>query len=496
MSAAVIARVRDALSRHGIVARTLRSDSRHVSPGDIFFALPGERTDGRRYIDAAIERGAAAVLCEDGAAPAPGSRVPVIEVSALRSHAGPLADALLDHPSSHIHVIGITGTNGKTSVSQWIAQALHALGRECGVIGTLGNGLPGRLTESANTTPDVVSVHQTLADLRRAGAGACAMEVSSIGLDQKRIDGVRIHTAVFTNLTRDHLDYHADMQHYAQAKAALFSQPGLQAAVINTDDAFGRELAQQCAPRLAVTSCAFDHAAPAGVTGLRAHSADLSTGVSFDLAHVLDHTSVRIGTGLIGRFNVQNLMAVAGSLLHAGVSLNDAAHALGGLTPPPGRMQGLGGSGAPLVVVDYAHTPDALEQALLALQPVASARGGRLVCIFGCGGERDAGKRPLMGAVACELAHQVWITSDNPRGEDPDAILDDIERGMVSDRRVHRVTDRASAILTAVAEADAADVVLLAGKGHENYQERAGRRTPWSDVDQANGALAARRGGA
>lgn len=491
MSAAVIAQVRAALSRHGVEPRTLRADSRHIAPGDIFFALPGERTDGRRFIDVAIDRGAAAVLCEAGTTTTANPQAPVIEIDDLRHHAGALADALLDQPSAHLHVIGITGTNGKTSVSQWIAQALHALGRECGVIGTLGNGLPGRLTESANTTPDVVSVHQTLADLRRAGATACAMEVSSIGLHQHRIDGVRLHTAVFTNLTRDHLDYHSDMQHYADAKAALFAQPGLQAAVINTDDAFGRLLAQQCAGQLDVTTCAFDHAPPAGATGLRARSADLSHGVSFDLVHGLDQHSARISTSLIGRFNVQNLMAVAGSLLHAGVSLNDAAHALAGLTPPPGRMQGIGGQGKPLVVVDYAHTPDALEQALIALQPVAAARGGRLVCIFGCGGERDAGKRPLMGTVACEQAHQVWLTSDNPRGEDPDAILDDIARGTVEGRRVHRIADRAQAIRQAVAEAVAADVVLLAGKGHESYQERNGRRTPWSDIEQAHAALAA-----
>jgi UDP-N-acetylmuramoyl-L-alanyl-D-glutamate--2,6-diaminopimelate ligase len=492
VSAALIAHVGAALSRHGVVPRTLRADSRHIAPGDIFFALPGERTDGRRFINAAIELGAAAVLCETGAAPATDGTVPVIEVPALRRHAGALADALLGQPSAHLHVIGITGTNGKTSVSQWIAQALRALGRECGVIGTLGSGLPGHLTESANTTPDVVAVHQALADLRRAGATACAMEVSSIGLHQRRIDGVRLHTAVFTNLTRDHLDYHKDMQHYAEAKAALFAHPGLQAAVINTDDSFGRTLAQQCAPRLAVTSCAFDHAAPAGTTGLRSRHTDLSHGVSFDLVRESDQASVPVGTALIGRFNVQNLMAVAGSLLHAGVPLEDAARALAGLTPPPGRMQGIGGQHAPLLIIDYAHTPDALEQALLALQPVAAARGGRLVCLFGCGGERDTGKRPLMGAVACERAHQVWLTSDNPRGEDPDTILDDIMRGAAEGRRVHRVTDRAEAIRQAVGEACTADVILLAGKGHEHYQEREGRRTPWSDVEQAQAALAAR----
>jgi UDP-N-acetylmuramoyl-L-alanyl-D-glutamate--2,6-diaminopimelate ligase len=490
VSAVLITQVQDALSRHRIVPRRLCADSRRVAQGDVFFALPGERTDGTRFIANAIAQGASAVLCEAGAAPAE-SAVPVIQVKALRSHAGALADALLGEPSAHMHVIGITGTNGKTSVSQWIAQALRTLGRECGVIGTLGNGLPGHLAESANTTPDVVSVHQTLADLRRAGAHVCAMEVSSIGLHQRRIEAVRIHTGVFTNLTRDHLDYHPDMHAYADAKAALFAHPGLQAAVINTDDAFGRTLAQQCAPRLPVTACALDHAAPAGVTGLRARNADLSTGVSFDLVQVLDQISAHVTTGLIGRFNIQNLMAVVGSLLHAGVALNDAVHALRALTPPPGRMQGVGGERSPLVVVDYAHTPDAMEQALLALQPMAAARGGKLICVFGCGGERDAGKRPLMGAVACELAQQVWVTSDNPRGEDPEAILDDILRGASESCRVQRVTERDEAIRHAIAGAGERDVVLLAGKGHETYQEREGRRMPWSDLDQARSALAA-----
>ncbi len=492
MSAEVVSRVMDILSQQGIRPHSLRSDSRQVGPGDIFFALPGARTNGSRFIDAAIASGASAVLCEAGAE-STGAPVPVIGIESLHHHAGALADALLDHPSASMHVIGITGTNGKTSVSQWIAQSLRTQGIECGVIGTLGSGLPGALVESANTTPDVVSIHQTLADLRSAGARACAMEVSSIGLHQRRLDAVRVHTGVFTNLTRDHLDYHGDMAHYANAKAMLFSHPGLKAAVINTDDAYGRELAVQCASQqLEVTACALDHAAPAGATGLRARNVDLSRGVRFDLVHSMDLLPVKIGTSLIGRFNVQNLMAVAGSLLHAGIPLRDAANALATLTPPPGRMQGTGGENAPLVVVDYAHTPDALEQALLALRPVAAARGGKLVCVFGCGGDRDTGKRPLMGAVASELAHQVWLTSDNPRSEDPETILDQITCGINEACRVRRISDRTEAIHAAIVTAGAQDVVLLAGKGHETYQEHDGQRTPWSDLEQARAALAAR----
>ncbi len=488
-AAAAIAAVRTALSRSGVVPRAVRADSRQVRHGDLFFALPGQRTDGRRYIDAAIERGACAVVCEAGGAPT-AAPVPVIEIESLRERAGALADDLLDHPSSALHLIGITGTNGKTSVSQWIAQAMGRLGTRCGVIGTLGSGLPEQLTESANTTPDVVSVHQTLADLRAAGARACAMEVSSIGLDQGRIDAVRIHTAVFTNLTRDHLDYHPDMQHYAAAKSALFRHPGLHAAVINTDDAFGRTLSFETASRLPVTGCALDADLPQGVSGLRARNADLAHGLSFDIEHGTE--LVRINTALAGRFNIQNLLAVTGSLLHAGVTLADAARVAGALVPPPGRMQRLGGHGEPLIVVDYAHTPDALEQALRALQPVAGARGGKLLCVFGCGGDRDPGKRPLMGAVAFEHAARIWITSDNPRNEDPETILDTIVTGMPACADVRREVDRALAIRAAVLDADARDVVLIAGKGHEHYQERMGVRTPWSDIDQATAALAAR----
>ncbi len=486
MSTVVIAQVRDALSRHGIVPRALRSDSCKVNPGDLFVALPGERTDGSRYIGSAIEAGACAVLCEAGSAPS-NAGVPVIEVQSLRSHAGAIADALLDHPSSSLHVIGVTGTNGKTSVTHWIAQAMQALGTGCGVIGTLGSGLPGQLAESPNTTPDVVSIHQTLADLRDAGARACAMEVSSIGLDQGRIDAVRIHTAVFTNLTRDHLDYHADMQSYAAAKSALFSHRGVVAAVINTDDLTGRALVKQFASQLAVIACEFERDAPPAPSVLSAENPDLAQGVAFDLE--LDGSSVRVDTALVGQFNVQNLLAVAGSLLHAGIPMADIARALGTLTPPPGRMQRLGGDNEPLVVVDYAHTPDALEQALLALRPVAEARGGNLACVFGCGGDRDVGKRPMMGAIASLLAPQVWITSDNPRSEDPEAILDDIEYGVSAGSVICRVTDRATAIRGAIMSAEAADVVLLAGKGHETYQEQNGQRSPWSDVEQAQAAL-------
>nr|WP_232417903.1 UDP-N-acetylmuramoyl-L-alanyl-D-glutamate--2,6-diaminopimelate ligase [Methyloversatilis thermotolerans] len=490
MSSGLIRHVRAELARHGVTPRALRADSRHVAAGELFFALPGQRTDGRRFIASAIERGACAVLCDPGAAQ-DAVGVPVIEVPDLALHAGALADALLDHPSAAMHVIGITGTNGKTSVSQWIAQAFAALGTRCGVVGTLGNGLPGGLSDSPNTTPDAVTLHQTLADLRAAGAQACAMEVSSIGLDQGRVAAVHIHTAVFTNLTRDHLDYHPDMQHYAAAKASLFSHPGLQAAVINTDDAFGRTLAEGIAGYLPVIGCAWARPLPEGVGGLHAHNADPAHGLAFDLEHA-GH-SLHVTTSLVGQFNIQNLMSVSGALLHAGVAFDAVPGVLAALHAPPGRMQRVGGAGEPLVVIDYAHTPDALEQALRALRPVAGARGGRLVCMFGCGGERDAGKRPLMAAVAHEQADRIWITSDNPRGEDPEAILDDIAHGLPACSPVEREVDRARAIQGALAEAAAADVVLIAGKGHENYQERNGVRTPWSDVEQARAALSARR---
>lgn len=385
-------------------------------------------------------------------------------------------------------MIGVTGTNGKTSVTHWIAQALTLRGRKCAIVGTLGNGFPGALAPGPNTTPGAHVLREFLPASVRQGAQACAMEVSSIGLHQGRVDAVRFDVAVLTNLTRDHLEYHGTMAAYAAQKARLFDWPGLRCAVLNLDDPFGRELAHRLAGRTATIGYTLEGAGGADRV-LRAQGLTESGG---SLVFTLD--GVRCAAPLVGRFNAANLLAVIGALLAGGEPLAAGAAALGGIVPPPGRMQPIGGDHAPLVVVDYAHSPDALEKALTALRGAAAARGGRLVCVFGCGGERDPGKRPLMGAVAERLADRVMVTSDNPRSEEPRAIIAQILAGMQSQPALE--PDRAQAIATAVAAADARDVILLAGKGHEPYQEVAGARLPFSDLDAAKSALARRQDGA
>lgn len=384
---------------------------------------------------------------------------------------------------SALFMAGVTGTNGKTSVTQWFAQAMTALGRKCAVIGTLGNGFPGALVPGPNTTPGAAVLKALLPELQAQGAQACAMEVSSIGLHQKRVADVRFDVAVLTNLTRDHLDYHGTMESYAAEKRKLFDMPGLACAVLNLDDPFGAQLDAELAGRLRVIGYTLEGKVSRGETLAARELSTTVTGIAFEL------NGVHMSAPLIGRFNAANLLALTGALLAAGQTLEAIAGVLPGLTPPPGRMQTVGGAGAPLVVVDYAHTPDALENALVTLKEIAATRGGRLVCVFGCGGgvSRDPGKRPLMGAIAERLADDVLVTSDNPREEDPTKIIEDIAGGMR--QRPPIEIDRARAIGLAVAGAKATDVILLAGKGHEPYQEIAGVRHPFSDLDQARLAL-------
>jgi UDP-N-acetylmuramoyl-L-alanyl-D-glutamate--2,6-diaminopimelate ligase len=357
---------------------------------------------------------------------------------------------------------------------------------KCGVIGTLGNGFPPDFEASPNTTPDAVTLHATLARFLREGAVACAMEVSSIGLDQGRTNGAHFDVAVFTNLTRDHLEYHGSMAAYGAAKAKLFEVPGLGHAVLNLDDPFGRELAARLRGRVPTIGYTLEGRSGAdrvlGATDL----CEAGHGLAFTL------DGQRFEAPVVGRFNAANLLAVTGALLAGDESLADVAAALQHITPPAGRMQPVGGRDEPLVVIDYAHSPDALEKVLTTLRGTATARGGQLVCVFGCGGDRDAGKRPQMGAIAERLADAVVVTSDNPRGEEPQAIIAQILAGMQATPAVE--PDRAAAIDAAVAAADARDVVLLAGKGHEPYQEIAGVRLPFSDLDAAKSALAVRRG--
>ena len=477
----------EALGRHGCVVKGLALDSRRVSPGDVFLAYPGAHSDGRAFIDDAITKGAVAVIAEKGGMGQPTTAVPCLEVTGLAHLIGHIADLVEGRPSSRLWLAGVTGTNGKTSVSQWLAQALNFLARRCAVIGTLGNGFPEALTDSPNTTPDAVTLHRELARFLAEGAAACAMEVSSIGLDQGRVNGAEFDVAIFTNLTRDHLEYHGTMEAYAAAKRRLFELPGLRGAVLNLDDDFGRQLAAQLDGKLNLIGYTLDDAPDIerhGAQRLRAEDLDMTaSGVAFTVR------GVRFTAPVVGRFNVANLLAVIGALLLHGESLSDCAAAIATLVAPPGRMQPLGGVDQPLLVVDYAHTPDALEKVLTCLRETATARGGKLVCVFGCGGDRDPGKRSQMGAIAERLADHVMLTSDNPRSEKPQAIIAAIAAGM---RRVPVAeVDRARAIADVVSAANARDVVLIAGKGHEPYQEIAGVRTPFSDIECARLSLAA-----
>lgn len=486
----------DQLRAQGVTAARLSNDSRKVRPGDVFVAYPGQATDGRAYIGAALEKGAAGVLWENaGFAWNPAWKAANVGVDGLRAFSGHLAHLVYGRPSERLSLVGITGTNGKTTCSQWLAQALSAAGKSCAVVGTLGNGFPGALAEAANTTPDALALHALLADYVVHGAKACAMEVSSIGLEQQRCNGARFAVAVFTNLTRDHLDYHGTMEAYAAAKEHLFAWPELNEAVINLDDPFGRKLMADTTATLRIGYTLNNNSVPEADWLLRAANLQhTAAGLSFKL--VAPQGQAMVHTGLVGRYNVSNLLAVAGTLLALGQPLDQVAERLSALLPPAGRMQRLGGEGEPLVVVDYAHSPDALENALLALREVAQARGGRLVCVFGCGGDRDKGKRPQMGAIAARLADAVLLTSDNPRREDPLAILADIRAGAPE---ASMEADREMAVTSAVQGADPADVVLVAGKGHEPYQEIAGRdgaleRRPYSDIEAVARALQQRAG--
>ncbi len=462
-------------------------DSRQVRPGDLFLAYPGDLADGRRYIADALARGAVAVAWEPGGDFVwnAGFNVPNLPVEALRPLAGPLAHAVYGHPSEGLSLIAITGTNGKTTVSQCLARAYP---KPCAVIGTLGAGLPDALVETGFTTPEATTLMRYLAEFRQQQAVACALEASSIGIEEGRMNGARVDVAVFTNFTRDHLDYHGTMEAYAAAKEKLFQWPRLRTAIVNLDDPLGLKIARETSA-LRVLGYAIGEQRRDFPALVRAESlVDTAFGQRFSL--VLPNGRGTVDTELVGRYNVANLLAVAAVLHDAGVAVTEIVRRLSELKPPPGRMERVGGNGEPLVVVDYSHTPDALDNALGALRDVATARGGRLSVVFGCGGDRDKGKRPQMGAVAERLADRVLVTSDNPRSEQPQAIIDDILAGM-GPAAVE--VDRAAAIRRAIFEAEAGDVVLLAGKGHESYQDIAGTKYPFSDIEQARAALALRR---
>jgi UDP-N-acetylmuramoyl-L-alanyl-D-glutamate--2,6-diaminopimelate ligase len=479
---------------YGIVQSDVKTDlsinglslaSAQIEPGNAFVALQGANQHGLRFAEQAAKRGAVMVLADDVRNDVEtNTTLPVFTIKNLRMKLGEIANRFYSHPSHDLPVIGVTGTNGKTSCVQLLAAALAHLDSRAATLGTLGGGLYGALIKGERTTPDVLSTHKFIAKMRDDGAQVVAMEVSSHALDQGRVDGVQFRTAVFTNLTQDHLDYHQTMAQYGAAKAKLFAWPLLRAAVINIDDAFGAKLAKQAQAKQLVRFSAVDKMADVYASEI---SLD-SEGLSFVLNAGAEAWPVR--SNLLGHFNVSNLLGVAATLHTLGFSFTNIAAVLGHLQPIHGRMNKLGGGDLPLVVVDYAHTPDALEQSLSSLR--AHTRG-KLICVFGCGGERDRGKRPLMGAIAQRLADQVVLTDDNPRGESGDVIIADIVAGIADMRAVAVQRDRQLAIAQTIRQASVGDVILLAGKGHEDSQEVAGVLSHFDDTEQARAALASLR---
>ena len=471
------------------VTGALQTDSRKVGLGDGFIAWPGAATDGRKHVPSAMAQGAAACIVEKSGADAWGFTGDTIALyGQLKAATGPIAAAYYETPSEQLDVLAVTGTNGKTSTAWWLAQALSGVQAPapipCAVVGTLGTGVPPRVEFNGLTTPDPVLLQRQFRRFLDGGLRACAIEASSIGIVERRLDGTRIRVAIFTNFTQDHLDYHGSMQAYWEAKAELFRWPGLRAAVINLDDARGAQLAdslQGSALDLWTVSCE---------TSARLMACDIgydTQGLRFSVCEGDDRHDLQ--TQLVGQYNVSNLLGVIGAMRAMEVPLAAAVQACGGLLPVPGRMERIALDGQPLVAVDYAHTPDALDKALQALRPLAAQRSGQLWCVFGCGGNRDTTKRPLMAAVAEKNADRVVVTSDNPRGEKPEAIISQILLGLSHHQCVQVQADRAQAIAGTLAQAAANDVVLIAGKGHEDYQEIGGVKHPFSDLEHARAAL-------
>ena len=471
----------------------LTLDSREVRPGSLFFALPGRTAHGLKFATEAAARGASVVLWEPGAQVSPPKLPATVFAAAipgLKGLVGRIADRFFNWPSSQLRITGITGTNGKTTCAYLLAQCLERLGSRAAYIGTIGWGRIASLEQPTLTTPDVVTLHRELAVLRASGVREVAMEVSSQALDQDRVAGVRLHSAAFTNLSRDHLDYHETMAAYGAAKARLFDAPDLKHIIVNVGDTFGREFAQNYAGRVPLTAVWIG----AGDSGWLAERALRATRVALDVHGVsmqLDGSfgKAEVATRLLGHFNAENALVVIACLLSLGTPLAEAARVLAECVPPPGRMEVVepAARDKPMAVVDYAHTPDALAQALRALREHCK---GALWCVFGCGGDRDPGKRSIMGSVADELADRIIVTDDNPRSENPRAITRAIVSGIKS-RAVRVIHDRGEAIGTALKEAEANDVVLIAGKGHEDYQIYGETRRSFSDRREAQRYLGA-----
>jgi len=472
-----------------ILISGLAMDSRQVQPGDLFLACAGQRHHGISFIADAVRAGAVAVVWEptlevpECPIVLDARAIPVLSMASLASKAGTIADRFFDHPSQDLLVVGVSGTDGKTSCSHYIAQILSDQSSACGLIGTLGYGTYGRLKAGAHTTPDTVTLHTYLAQFRDEGIKQAVLEVSSHALDQGRINGVGVDIALFTNLGRDHLDYHGDIETYSRAKRRLFEQPGLAAAVLNVDDPFSRELAAVLPDQTQIVAYGL-----AGLPGWMKDRSDVqwvngralqvdAKGICMDVD--TSWGAGRLQSSLLGRFNAHNLLGVLGVALTMNIPLPKALKLLQDVRTVPGRMECFGGeSGQPTVVVDYAHTPQALEHVLITLRQICR---GSLWCVFGAGGERDSGKRPLMGACAERLADQVILTDDNPRRESPQHIVADLLSGISNPEAVWVEHDRATAIRRAVESAAETDVVLVAGKGHEAYQDIGGQRLPFDD---------------
>jgi len=473
------------------VTGQLQTDSRHVKSGDGFLAWSGASADGRLFVSLARAQGAAACIVEKQGLDAlvMGDSVDIACFDGLKAHAGWIANDYYESPSEELALLAVTGTNGKTSTTWWLAQALNQLkgAEDCGVIGTLGTGVMSSLTSTGMTTPDAVLLQSQLRSFADQKMSYVAMEASSIGIQEHRLDGTKLRVAVFTNLTQDHLDYHGDMVAYGQAKARLFAWPGLKSCVINIEDPFGAELAASLQNKgLDVWTCSRS----GGHGRLQARQVQSAqAGLVLDIVEAGQIASLQ--TSLIGDFNIDNLLGVIGVLRALGYPLHEAVQACAQLLPVPGRMQLILSHAAhlPLAVVDYAHTPDAVAKALLALKNVAAQRQGQLWCVMGCGGDRDPSKRPLMTRAAEQVADQVVLTSDNPRTEDPVHILEQMSLGMRKPLDARVIVDRALAIEKILCEASPSDVVLIAGKGHENYQDIAGVRHPFSDIEHAQRVL-------
>jgi UDP-N-acetylmuramyl-tripeptide synthetase len=482
------------------VTGELRIDSRDIQAGDGFIAWPGAAVDGRQFVETALKKGASACLVENIELEAKGylaeyknnaKQDKIASYSNLKYAIGNIAAQAYNAPAKALNIIAITGTNGKTTSAWWLAQALSAVqpktsstvpavSTKCFFVGTLGIGVPNAVESTGLTTPDPILMHKKFREYLDHGFKYCAIEASSIGIEEHRLDGTDIKVAIFTNFTQDHLDYHESMQAYWEAKLKLFQWPTLKTAVINIDDAKGKELLDTLKSKnLDIWTVAINHDA-------RITANDISyskQGLNFNISE--NNEEYLIETQFFGQYNVSNLLGVIAAMRASGFPLKVCVESCKALTAVPGRMDVLTREGNPLVIVDYAHTPDALKQALISLRPVAESRSGKLICIFGCGGNRDASKRPLMASMAEEYADIVMVTADNSRHEKTESILDNIIVGFKSKEKISVEANRTIAITKSIQNAQQNDVILIAGKGHENYQDELGVKSYFSDKELA-----------